>query len=198
MKILGIDLAASERRDTGVCILNDERARAFVLHSDSELLAIIQKEKPKLVAIDAPLSLPKGRKSIDEKINIHFRECDVALRKLKIKFFPITLGPMRELTKRGMMLKKEIEKSGAEVIEVYPGATYDIFNINRKDKRAILDWVAKNRIKLTRKNLTQDELDAIAAAITGKFFIEKKAEAIGNKEEGLIIIPKKMQKLGKN
>ena len=111
MKILGIDLAGSEKRKTGICILNENlEAICFYVFKDKEILDLVKKEKPDLISIDAPLSLPKGRKSLKRKSKIHFRECDKELWKFGIKFFPITLGPMRKLTERGIKLKKILEK----------------------------------------------------------------------------------------
>jgi len=62
-----------------------------------------------IVAIDAPLSLPTGRKSIEQKTGVHLRECDKELLKRGIKFFPVTLGPMRKLTSRGITLRRILE-----------------------------------------------------------------------------------------
>ncbi|RKY82101.1 hypothetical protein DRQ11_14665, partial [candidate division KSB1 bacterium] len=43
---------------------------------------------------------------------------DKELLRRKIKFFPITLGPMRSLTKRGIRLKKEIEELKKRIKEL--------------------------------------------------------------------------------
>jgi len=68
----------------------------------------VKNAQPDLIAIDAPLNLPPGRKSLDDKNGEHFRPCDRELQKRGIRFFPITLGPMRSLTQRGIDLKKKI------------------------------------------------------------------------------------------
>ena len=81
--------------------------------------------------------MPKGRKSIDKRDGNHFRECDIKLRKEGIRFFPITLGPMRKLTKRGMKLKRKLEKMGVGVFEGFPGASYDRLGVPRKDRKKI-------------------------------------------------------------
>ena len=134
---LGLDLAGSEKRDTGLCLLHNKKIILVgVVHSNSEILTFVNTYKPDIIAIDAPLTLPKGRASIEIKNNKHFRICDLKLKKLGIKFFPITLGPMRKLTSRGMKLKKILSKK-YKVIEVYPGAAYDIYNVKRKDYAAI-------------------------------------------------------------
>lgn len=197
---IGIDLAGSERRDTGFCVIGpmgDSKWRAHVeiLHSDSEILARIKALRgKKLIGIDAPLSLPRGRKSIEEMSPHHFRKCDLALKPLGIRFFPITLGPMRMLAKRGMALKKKIARLSAKahdhsrVYEVYPGATYDILKIPRKNSKAILRW-ARRHVCLAARDYSQDELDAIAAALTMKLFLEGGAALAGDKLEGLMVLP---------
>lgn len=199
--IIGIDLAGSEKRNTGFCLLsnnsidktNKKTTNVEILYSDKQILDRIKKFKTKIkiIAIDAPLSLPKGRKNIDDRNNVHFRQCDLGLRKLGIKFFPITLGPMRMLTKRGMKLKQKIEKISKriKVIEIYPGASYDVFGLDRKNKQQIIKFM-KKFVKITRRSYTQDELDAVCAAITGKFYLHKKAVILGNKIDGEIVIPK--------
>ena len=52
---------------------------------------------PTLVGMDAPLFLPAGRCCLRNDCtcpkDIHFRQCDLDLRRRHIKFFPITLGP---------------------------------------------------------------------------------------------------------
>jgi len=76
--VSGIDLAGVPHRPTGLCILKGLKAKTALLYSDEEILNYIQNEKPDLVAIDAPLSLPPGRKSIDERSGTHFRPCDAS------------------------------------------------------------------------------------------------------------------------
>jgi len=193
MIVIGIDLAGSERRNTGICILNENLdAKCFVVHKDEEILDLIEKFKPDLIAIDAPLSLPKGRKSLDRREKIHFRECDKKLFELGIKFFPITLGPMRMLTKRGIRLRKFLEKNGYKVIEVYPGATQDILKIARKNVslKKLREGLEKLGIKIEKRELTHDELDAITAAFTGYLHLKGMSLSLGNEKEGIIIVPK--------
>lgn len=190
MKILGIDLAGSKMRNTGYCIIGKGKIEYGILHTNKEILEMVEKERPEIVAIDAPLSLPYGRKKIEEKNDKHFRECDIMLRERGIKFFPITIGPMRMLTKRGMELKKKIAKidKKTKTIEVFPGATYDVCRVGRKNRKEILKWAKKFGID-GRKAKTQDELDGIACAITGKLYSEEKAVLLKGKD-GAIVIPK--------
>jgi predicted nuclease with RNAse H fold len=60
IKVAGIDLAGSLRRPTGVCILKGRQATVSIAHTDEEILQAVQ-DDVQAVAIDAPLSLPRGR-----------------------------------------------------------------------------------------------------------------------------------------
>ncbi|MCI4438468.1 DUF429 domain-containing protein [archaeon] len=189
---IGVDLAGSTRRPTGLCSLNDKLvAKYSTVYEDSEIIKFIEDVKPNVVAIDAPLSLPKGRKSINDRTGPHLRKCDEELLKLKIKFFPITLGPMRKLTERGIRLANELKAIGFKVIEVYPGAAQDILSISRKSNlNSLRKGLSKLKIKGEIEKANEHELDAITAALVGLMFLESKAVALGDPEEGLLYIPR--------
>ena len=108
--VTGIDLAGVPSRPTGVCTLRGFKAKTFLLYSDEEILNHIEENYPDCVAIDAPLSLPPGRNSIQDSNGFHFRLCDEELKRRKIPFFPITLGSMRKLTERGIRLRRCLEE----------------------------------------------------------------------------------------
>ena len=186
MKFIGIDLAASEKNPTGLATLEKNKKTKIttkILFTNREILEEIKKSKPKVVAIDAPLFLPLGRKNL-RKSKIHFRSCDKELLKMKIKFFPISIGPMRSLTKRGISLRKTLEKMKIKVIETFPGAIYDILGINRKNPSNL-----KKFIKFNPKGKSIHEIDAIACAYIAKLFSEGKVRKIGNRREGYMYIP---------
>lgn len=130
--IVGVDLAGSPRRPTGVCVLRGLRAETQVLYSDDEILALVRQARPALVPIDAPLTLPAGRKTIHDRNGEHYRECDRELQRRGLRFFPITLGPMRALTERGMKLRAEVEAMGFRAVECFPGAAQDVWGLPRK------------------------------------------------------------------
>ncbi len=191
-KVVGIDLAGSPKRSTGICTLKKNlNAFSAILHSDREIIDFVEKESPALVAIDAPLNLPPGRKSIEDRQGEHFRPCDRELLRRGIRFFPITLGPMRLLTKRGIRLKRALTARGYAVIEVYPGAAQDLWHTGRKQDG--LSKLRKGLEKLGVEGLHQkmngDELDAVTAALVGQFFLRGKAEVLGDFKQGAIVIP---------
>ncbi|MBO3763428.1 MAG: DUF429 domain-containing protein [Thermoproteota archaeon] len=189
---IGVDLAGSPKRPTGLCSLDNELVAKFTtVYENSEIVKFIEEIKPSIVAIDAPLSLPKGRKSINDRTGPHLRQCDKELLKLKIKFFPVTLGPMRKLTERGIILADELRTKGFKVIEVYPGAAQDILSISRKSNlNSLRNGLIKLKIKGEIEKANEHELDAITAALVGLMFLESKVVALGDPGEGLLYIPK--------
>jgi hypothetical protein len=193
---VGLDLAGSPKRNTGICLLKGITvASCATVYSDDEILAFIEAARPELVAIDAPLSLPPGRKTIEDQTGEHFRHCDRELLKRGIRFFPITLGPMRSLTTRGIRLKKRLIRRGYEVIEIYPGAAQDLWKIARKQEG--LPKLRRGLEKLGLTGLTRtmngDELDAVTGAMVGRLYLKGSAEVLGNFREGAIVIPKPIQ-----
>lgn len=189
-KIVGIDLAGAEHRPSGVCVLVGWRAITDLLYSDAELVELIEREMPAIVAIDAPLSLPLGRRDLSMP-GPHLRQCDRELLRMRIKFFPVSLGPMRELTKRGIKLRCVLEKLGLRVIEVYPGGAQDLWHLPRahQDKEKLLKGLRGFGIRGLRANSSVHELDAATAALVGKLYAERRYIAIGNEVEGQIILP---------
>jgi predicted nuclease with RNAse H fold len=192
MIFTGIDLAGVETRPSGFAILDEFlNAKTIILNTDAEIISRVSRSNPVVVAIDAPLSLPRGRVSLEVRSSIHLRDCDRELLRRGIRFFPVTLGPMRSLTERGIRLRKMLESSGFKVIEVYPGGAQDILGIPRKSSG--VEQLRKGLARLGIKGLegveTHHELDAVTAALVAKMFYEGDYEAYGDPGEGLIVMP---------
>lgn len=189
MIVVGLDLAGVEKRPTGFCLLDGLRADTCDVYADSEIITKVQAASPQVVAIDAPLTLPPGRKSIEEKTGMHLREADRELLRRHIRFFPITLGPMRQLTTRGMKLKGIMEGMRFKTIEVYPGGAQDVLGIPRKKRgldqlRAGLE---KLGLKGLRVGMSDHELDAVTCAYVGKLFLEGRSVTYGAPEAGIVM-----------
>lgn len=163
--LMAFDLAGSEKRATGWAVLKDNSVCSGIAYGNKELLQLVATYKPSAIIIDAPLTLPKGRKSIDRRDNNHFRECDLQLRAEGIRFFPITLGPMRMLTKRGMKLKQLLVRKRIKVYEGFPGASYDRLRLPRKNKKKIVRFLNEVGFPASAA-LSQDELDALILLFT--------------------------------
>jgi uncharacterized protein len=179
--IVGVDLAGSPRRPTGICLLRGLRAQTHIAFSDEDILNTLHQTQPDLVPIDAPLSLPIGRSNIHDRSCEHFRDCDRALQRLGIRFFPITLGPMRMLTERGLALKARISALGYHAIECYPGAAQDVWGIPRqhKDRDKLLAGLKKLGVRGLAAAATSDELDAATAALVGRWLLLGQGEMLG-------------------
>lgn len=191
MSVIGLDLAGVESRRTGLCIFKDMKAETFLVHTDREILERIEENRPKIVAIDAPLSLPTGRTSIEQRTDVHLRECDKELLRRGIKFFPITLGPMRKLTTRGINLRRILESKHFRVIEVYPGGAQDILGIPRKQKglERLRSGLERLGIIGLNSRMSDHELDAVTCALVGRLVLEEKSVTYGTSEQA-IIMPK--------
>ena len=186
--VVGVDPAGSPHRATGVCVLRGNQARSLVTLGDDEILEAIGLASPDIVPIDAPLSLPPGRETIHDRAGEHFRPCDRELRARGIRFFPITLGPMRMLTERGLQLKSEIEKMGYHVVECYPGAGQDVWGLPRQHRNmeGLRRGLRRLGVRGIRKSMTADELDAVTAALIGRWFLLGKGEWLGG-EQGILM-----------
>jgi predicted nuclease with RNAse H fold len=189
MPVIGLDLAGVERRPTGFCILTEMKAQTSLVYTDEEILWKVEESRTKIVAIDAPLSLPAGRNSIEQRTSVHLRECDKILLRKGIRFFPITLGPMRKLTERGMYLRRILESKYFTVIEVYPGGAQDIFGIPRKQRglEKLKAGLEKAGIIGLNNGMSDHELDAATCALVGKLFLEGKSVTYGTPEQGIVM-----------
>ncbi len=195
LTLVGIDLAGSSRRPTGLCLLRGRTVRTRLLFGDDEVVASVPAGAA-LIAIDAPLFLPRGRCCLEDGCRCagssHFRRCDLELRRLGIRFFPITLGPMRALTRRGISLRERLQEKGFPVIETYPGGAQDIWGVPRqKDKeglgQALLAFGLKGDI--ARRELSAHELDAVTCALVARDHFRGKSLELGDREEGLLVLP---------
>ncbi len=180
---MGIDLSANERRDSGICLMDDLKVRTFRVRRDDEIIALARKFRPKLVAIDAPLSLPLSREGL--------RQCDRELLKRGIRVFPLNFRAMKQLTERGMRLKALLESEGFKVIEVFPGGAQDVLGLPRKQSNlaGLREGLKKLGLKGIKPNATHDEIDAATAAYVGWLYLNGLAELISDGQGGGIAMP---------
>ena len=194
---VGIDLSSSEERASGICILQEDKVYTKRLKTDEEIISTVLSIDPSIISIDSPLSLPRGRCCTSDRCECRkygiTRECERILKKRGINIYPCLIKSMQKLTERGIRMSKIFKAHGYQVIESYPGATQDILGFPRK--RVNLEELKKNLINMginissDKRTLTHDEIDAITSALTGYFYLAGMYEAIGNSEEGYLIIP---------
>ena len=196
--IVGVDLTGSEARPSGYASLVGSDVSTERIGSDDEIVAAIERDRPRLVSIDSPLGLPRGRTVVtdDDPGRAEFgilRQCERMLKRRGINVYPCLLPSMQKLTARGMRLARRLRKMGYPVIESYPGAAQDIMGIPRK--RAGLEFLASGLADFglsgtfASEPVSHDELDAITCAVVGAFFLSRLYEALGDPDEDPLIVP---------
>jgi len=182
MLSLGIDLSASKNKKSYFCLLENLRIKQLgYFKTNKELLELVKIIKPNVIAIDAPLSMPKNK---------GLRKIEKELRKLGIFAYPPLIPSMKNLTKRGIKIKMLLEKNKFKVIEVFPSAIFQLEpiknklkNLNRKEKICkILEAIFGKKF-----DYNQHLLDSIIAAWLGKLYLEKKFEKVGSTTDFLIL-----------
>lgn len=109
-----------------------------------------------------------------------------------IRIFPLTIGPMRALTERGIRLKAEFEERGFAVVETYPGGAQDIWGMPRhKDPAGLKRSLKKFGVTgdIEKPSISPDELDAITCALVARHLIRGKYLATGDPDEGQLFLP---------
>ena len=128
---------------------------------------------------------------MEERTDRHLRPADEELLRRRIPFFPITIGPMRALTVRGIGLKRKIRRLGIRAVEIYPGGAQDVWRLPRakRNLRGLRRGLEKLGIKGLRQDASDHELDAATGALVGKMFLQGKAEVYGDFKSGSILMP---------
>ncbi len=182
--IIGIDLAGKPKNPTGWALWKNKKVETSLMHTNKEILEGIAHSDPTIIAIDAPFSLPK--KGI-------LRIADREMIRRGYRVFPPCLPAMKTLTLRAMKLIKLMAKKGCKTIEVHPTSTRKALNMPLKDWRKIQTTLETIGLEgdLKLRVLKSHEIDAVTAALTAYLYMKNQAEAIGDGEEGYIIIPKK-------
>jgi predicted nuclease with RNAse H fold len=180
--IVGIDLAGVAANPTGWALLKNKAISAYQLYNNEEILKRSTDCRPNLIAVDAPLTLPK--KGIMRKV-------DREMHKRGYPVFPIRFPAMEKLTLRAIRMVQEITRRGFNVIEVHPTSTRKALKMPTKDWKKIQTILIRIGLEgdLKTRALTAHEIDAVTAALTGYLHLQRKTELIGDEEEGYIVVP---------
>lgn len=182
--IVGIDLAGTADTPTGWAEWRNKNITACQLYTDEEIINYSIQCDPIVIAVDAPLSLPREGT---------MRKADKAMHKRGYPVFPPVFSGMKKLTVRAMELTQKILDRGFNVIEVHPASTRKALNIPTKDWQEIQKVFKHLGLKgdLETRILTPHELDAVTAAFTGYLYMQGKVELVGNSKEGFIVVPER-------
>jgi predicted nuclease with RNAse H fold len=118
------------------------------------------------------------------------RDAERTLRKRRIGVYPPLIPHMQGLTARGMRLAVELRARGHAVIECFPGVAQDALGLPRKqaDLEGLQRGLARLGFRVGGKR-SHDELDAVTAALVGFYYLVGDYEAVGDPEEGQIVVP---------
>ena len=206
-RFLGIDLTSVETKPSACLGLDGELKLIYYgfPNSNSDILEVINRYRFKLIAIDAPLSLPKGLCCLEESCSCQEearakgRNCERELAKLGIPcYFTTKKSIIKTMVYRGIRLRAEIKARGYEVIEVYPYASKTRIwgeNIPRKTTSAGLEFLKQHTSRLIPSlaphvaGFNHDLCDAAVAAYTAFLHSHGKTEPSGEPDEGVIYLP---------
>jgi predicted nuclease with RNAse H fold len=183
--VIGIDLAASSKNPTGWATLKNKTVKTHLLHTNNEIIENTLQNHPQLVAIDAPLSLPKKGE--------FFRKTDKEMIRKGYRVLPPNFRTMKKLTSRAIRLNKIIEEKTYKTIEVHPTSTRKALQIPPKEWKTIQEILKTLGLKgdIETRPLATHEIDAVTAALTAVLHLQGQTELIGDDKEGYIILPKK-------
>ncbi len=207
---IGVDLGTSLlRKSTGIAYLVEKNGAPWMeslpLHIPSDdaqihswLTKMSENFSLKIIAIDAPLSLPLPEHGT-------MRKCERKLLNEGIPCFPSGAGFTKDWVNKAIRLEGWAKTQlNAKVIEVYPFAARVRLEIGADEKKktskgrqkiqdGLLSLIGGlNNITKERKNsLHHDELDAILSAYTAYCEGIRKAEKISG-DDGTIYVPMRL------
>jgi predicted nuclease with RNAse H fold len=207
MRVIGLDLTSSPEKATAYAVLTKEMdivAEGFVT-GDEEIIALAEEQRPTLLAVDAPLSLPLGLCCLEESCPCRpvsprkGRQCERELSALGIGcYYTTKRSIIKRMVYRAITLRERLEGQGFAIIEVYPYASkVRLFGrLPRKTtvagRRALqesLRHLIPAVLSPQESLVSHDALDALLAAYTGVLYLKSQTRALGNPAEGLLHIP---------
>ena len=209
MSVLGIDLRASHKKPSSVAILDPQAhlSELTSFYEDHELTELVDRVRPGLIAIGAPLNLPSGFCCLDQSCDCRFsvpgrkgRLLELELAKMGISCFYTNKGSIiRDLIYRGMSLSRDLRAAGHEVIEVYPHATKMLLfgdKVPPKNSAVSVSYMIDHLAPLVSgmeqhaDDLDRNTCDAIINAYTGQLHAQAETAVLGDPDEGILVLPK--------
>lgn len=201
MKIIGIDMTQSDRPCSLVAI-NENREMLRPFETDDDDAIVNYCAGADLVDIDSPLFLPQGLCCLEEDCTCQpvsekkGRECERLLSKRHIpSYYTTKKSIIKKMVYRSMKISKRISENGVEVIEIYPHASSGCLfgDLPKKTSpRGLTSLVDKLRglVEGVEQIKNHDQADALLGAYSGWLRLHGRAEAIGDKDEGFLWIPR--------
>ncbi len=203
----GLDLTSSQSRPSGYAILKQDGSLLELgyLVKDIDVISSVKSHNPLVVAVDAPLGLPKGMCCLEEKCcctsvwGNKGRRCERILSGMGIPLYYTTKRSIiKEMVYRAIKLQSDLITYCDQIIEVYPYASKVCLfgkNIPKKTTETGLSFLQQRLNKLIpgvesyRNYLSHNIYDALIAAYTGFLHHNLKTSSLGIAEEVCIVVP---------
>ena len=198
---LGIDLAGVERRETGIAVLRGGYLELLATAStDADILDFARQAGHfATLAINAPLTLPRGRCCLDDDCpcrhdpGTRSRQLERDLARMRVPTLATAL--LKVLARRGMRLAATLREAGWQPLEVYPYASLQLLDLPTAGKRTQLGrahiYAALREIVpgLDHPDASEHQLDAVVCAYTAHLWKAGLTRTVGDPAEGLVVIP---------
>lgn len=190
-KLWGVDYGSNLAGTTVICYL--EHGKLHFIQSqknkaaDAMIIAQQARLKPKLIFIDAPLSLPIAYVKKVENPNFFYRKCDTQLKAMS----PMFLGG---LTARAMQLKHKLMSIDPqlEMYETYPAQqakNHHFENYKKQSAGVIVQSLGSQyQLELYEPPISIHQLDALLAYVGGIRYLRQEHHFYGDPQEGQIFI----------
>ena len=173
--VAGLDLRARQDKPSGIAFFQGKRL-IFIskVYGDEEILSLLEKYKPKIVAIDSPLSHSRG-----------FRRVDKKMIKMGYKVLPPGWPAMRKLVSRALRLRELLERKGIVVIETHPRSSL------LSSRCSIGELMVREGLEQSLiRDLSKDEIDALIAALTAYHYVIGDYVPVKDVDGEIILLPR--------
>ncbi len=173
--VAGLDLRARSDKPTGIAFLKDNKL-VFVskTYTDEEIIALLTRYKPLVVALDAPLSHANG-----------FREVDKKMIRQGYRVLPPGWKSMKMLVSRALRIKALLSDKGIYVIETHPRSSLKSSGCSIEELLGMVG-IEKERIRC----LSRDEVDAVVAALTAYYYVRGEYVSVKDVDGEIILLPR--------
>jgi len=192
---MGIDYGAKLAGTTAAAMVKNNQLQVWQSargqDADDFLLKLIQTERPKVVFIDAPLTLPKVYSQLPytSDADFFYRAADREVQAMS----PMFIGG---LTARAIKLRTIVAEQGVAMLETYPAQLAHLLLPNEKGYKKdlatmpVIAQLLQDHINYTFAQTPTDwhQFDALLAWFSGYRHLNGQAILYGDAHEGQIIV----------
>ena len=212
MPYLGVDLRTTTNHPSAVSVIDDDAQVVFIgsFSEDSELLDIVQRYQPGLIAIGTPLGLPEGLCCLESSCKCKLvrpqnkgRQSELELARMGISCFFTNKGSIiRRLIYRAIQLKDKQVQISCTITEVYPHATKVILfgdKVPPKNSPQSLVFMRERVPNLIGgldsylEVLNRNAWDSLISSYTALLHSRNETDILGTAKEGFVALPKLIQ-----